>query len=496
MSKLLLTSTLFFSLVIVQFHSAHARLNTITGGISVNYDYDETVYDTEYDTTDTTELTSTRDNSYLKKFSIAPLFIYETKSSIDNLTIRFNPSLSYDQEESQSNIDHNFRISAFRKFTNRLRFDLSDSFIYSDDPELIEDDNSSDYNKGRKRYWTNDFILSSKYAYAANSSVGGGYAYRILRNDYTGIGGYEDYDKHTVNISLLHRFNKSWNIDLYTSYTRGLFDPPNQELVERVENGLENTSPGITDDINTNNLSNDLSEYRATTAVNWIFTQNKIFSATHSYTGSNYDALLRNDTNLHNLTFGAQYKPSKRFSFGLGGGPSYEKTETFDRNWDYNAHLNLDYALSKKSNISAGVEKSYDIQNFSQNNNSLGKDEGLTAFWKWQVKLSHKFTPDLNASLWASYRDEQQESILYGLANTTATNADLNTIDSDTLREETVYNRQIYEAGGSLKYSFLQWYTTSLRYTYRQQSSDVINDSYDEHRVFLTLSVQKELLRW
>jgi len=88
MSKLLLTSTLFFSLVIVQFHSAHARLNTITGGISVNYDYDETVYDTEYDTTDTTELTSTRDNSYLKKFSIAPLFIYEQKAvSITSLSV-------------------------------------------------------------------------------------------------------------------------------------------------------------------------------------------------------------------------------------------------------------------------------------------------------------------------------------------------------------------------------------------------------------------------
>jgi len=98
--------------------------------------------------------------------------------------------------------------------------------------------------------------------------------------------------------------------------------------------------------------------------------------------------------------------------------------------------------------------------------------------------------------LWINYRDEKQESILYGLANNPETEVSGGVINDETIREESVFSRKTYEAGTSLKYSFLQWYTASLKYTFRQQDSEEVNDSYDEHRVFLSLSVEKELLRW
>lgn len=472
-------------------HPAQARLNTLTGGITTGYDYNETNYDR-----DSNDETLATENSYLKKLSIGPLFIFETSSSIDQLTISYNPSYTYDFENSNSDVDHNFSLSGYRDISQKLRFGLSDSFIYSDDPNLIATDNTSDYNKGRRRYWTNDFNINSSYTYDIESSFGGGYSYRILRNEDTGPGGYEDYDKHVADLSLQHRINSSWNIGATTSYTRGLFDPPDQSVGDSIVDGLESIDPTITDSIDTQNPTSDLSEYKASATLNWILSQRKTFLASYDFSGTVYDATLRNDTNLHNITFGAQYQYDTRLSLALGGGPSYEKTETFDGNWDYNAHFDLNYDVSKLSKFTASVKKGYEQQNFSSNNNGLGSDQGLTEFWEWKLNLSHALLKDLNANIFVSYRDEKQESTLHGIVTGIESGTDPLTTDRETIREESIFNRDIYQAGGSLRYTFLQWWTTGLNYTYRKQDSEQINDSYDEHRVYLTLTVQKELFRW
>jgi hypothetical protein len=477
-------------------HPVQARLNTLTGGITTGLDYNETDYSKDSNDDTSNEIIPPK-NSYLKKLSIGPLFILETTSTIDQLTIRYNPSYTYDLENSHSDIDHDFSLSGYRNFSKNLRFSLRDSFIYSDDPNLIESDNGTDYNRGRRRYWTNNFNINSTYTYAtANNSFGGGYSYNILRNEDTGPGGYEDYDKHVADLSLQHHINASWNITATTSYTRGLFDPPNQELAEDIGEGLESLSPGITEGTDTKDLSNDLSVYRAGGTLNWILSQRKTFSASYDFSGSVYDAILRNDTNLHNLTLGAQYQYSTRLSFALGGGPSYEKTETFDGNWDYNGYFNLNYKVSKRSELTASVEKGYDQENFSSNNNALGRDQGLTEFWEWKLAFSHELFKDLNTNLFVSYRDEHQEDILHGVITGLESDTALQTTDSETFREENIFNRINYRAGGSLSYTFLQWWTTALNYTYNKQDSERINDSYDEHRLYLTLTVQKELLRW
>ena len=216
----------------------------------------------------------------------------------------------------------------------------------------------------------------------------------------------------------------------------------------------------------------------------------------YDFSASNYDAILRYDTDLHNLTLSAQYQHTRRLSFGLGAGPSYEETETFDPNWGYNGYFNLNYNIAKRTNISAGVEKGFDQENFSANNNFLERDQGLTGYWNYNLDFSHQLSKHLTVTLFGSYRDEKQENLLHGFVNTSGNDSGLDTADRETFREESIFKRDIYEAGGSLAYTFLQWYTASLRYTYRNQDSERINDSYDEHRVFLTLSFQKELFRW
>ncbi len=487
----ILFTTIFLSTFSLASNS-QARLNVFTAGITTGYDHSETNYDRENETDETLP----SPNQYTKKLSIGPIFILETSSSIDQLTINYRPSYAYDFENSKSDVDHNFALSGHRSFNKELRGDISNNFIYSDDPTLITDDSSSDYNKGRKRYWTNTFNIKSTYTYYKQSFFGGGYTYRVLRNDDTGIGGYEDYDKHSADIFLTHRFNASWNIESDASYTRGLFDPPDQEVIDLVEAGLESLTGDNTTDTDTSDLSNDLSEYRLHATLNYVFTPSKTLQTKYTFSASNYEAILRNDSVLHNVSFGAQYQYSKLLSFGLGGGPSYEKTDTYDANWNYNAYFNLKYTLGKRTSLSASAEKGYEQDNFSSNNSALGRDQGLTEFVDWQLDFTHKLLKDVDLSLFVSYRDERQENIVHGIITAIEDDTDLQGTDREERRELSVFNRDIYRGGFTLTYKFMQYWSTAFNYTYRRQSSERINDSYDENRAYLTLSVQNEIFRW
>ncbi len=488
----LLFTTVFISAFLMP-STTLARLNTLTAGIVTGVDYSETNYDKD-ETDDKTVVGSA--NSRSKKLSVGPILILESSSSIDRLTINYRPDYTCDLEGSTSDTDHNLSVSGYRKLSKELRFDLSEKFIYSDDPDLVTDANSSDYNKGRKRYWTNNFNLKSTYTYNTESFLGGGYTYRILRNDDTGIGGYEDYDKHTANFFLTHQFNSSWNIDSSFSYTLGLFDPPDQEVVDTIEAGLETVAEGSTAVIDSDNLSNDLSEYRANAIVNWFFTSAGTLQIKYSFSASNYDAILRNDSILHNFSLGAQYQHSKRLSFNIGGGPSYEKTDTYDANWNYNAYFTFKYSISKRTSFSASAEKGYEQNNFSTNNNQYGRDQGLTEFTDWKLDFSHKLLKNLDLTLYTSYRNERQENIVHGIVTVINEETDLRETDREDQRELTIFERDIYRAGASFKYSFMQYWKAALHYNFRRQNSERINDSYDENRAYVTLSVQNEIFRW
>ncbi len=466
-----------------------ARQNSISGGLITSIDFTETKY---FD--NNIELSSSR-NSNKQKLSVGPVFIFNSKSRIDQITARYNPSYTHDIKLNEDNWEHDFHLMANRHFTKAFQCSLSEKFIYSDDPSLIASDNNASYRKDRKRYWTNDVNLATSYAYGRTNTVAAGYYNRILRNDYTEIGGYEDYDRHTADLSLTHHLNPFWNITLGTSYTRGLFAPPSQPVIDNVTEGFEAISPGLTTDTDTTNLSNDLSEYRANVALEHRLSNRKSVQLRYVFSKTEYDAILRNNTNLHNLTIGAEYQYSARLSLALGGGPSYENTETFDPNWNYNAHLNIQYDVDRHSKISANIDKGYDQENFSYNT-ALGRNQGLTGFWNAKLTFSHALLDNLNALLFISYRDESQENILYGVISAAENDIDFESTDRETIREESAFNRDVYQAGGTLRYTVQQFWTTSLSYTYRNQKSELINDSFDEHRVYLTLAIQKELLRW
>jgi hypothetical protein len=60
----------------------------------------------------------------------------------------------------------------------------------------------------------------------------------------------------------------------------------------------------------------------------------------------------------------------------------------------------------------------------------------------------------------------------------------------------TEFNRERYIAGAILRYTFWQFYTAGVDYTFTKQDSEQAGDDYDDHRILLTLSWEKELFHW
>lgn len=468
-----------------------ARKNIFTAGISTGYDYSETMYDQ-----DEVNDTSSSSNTRYKKLNIGPILIIDSKSSLDAITIDYRPSFVYDAEGKSHDMDHLFLLSGHRWLSKELFLEVSDRFVYSDDPELVEEDPGSDYYSGRKRYYTNTFTITSTYTYGGYSSFGGGYTYDILRNDDTGIGGYENYDNHTGDLFVTHRFNASWNVEGGISYTRGLFDPPDQEVVDTVDSAISSVTDTPVQDIDSSTLSNDLSEYSANATLNWVYAPAKTMEVRYFFSATDYDAILQNDSILHNFSLGANYRFSNHFSFAFGGGPSYEKKDGYEANWNYNAYLDADYALSKRTTFSAAFEKGYEQDNFSANNTSLSRDQGLTEFIDCRLDFTHQLLKDLHLRFFASYRDERQENIVHGLVTVAEEDIDLTTTNREERRELTQYDKDIYRGGATLTYTFMRYWTTTLHYSFRRQNSERVNDSYKENRAYLTLSAQNEFFHW
>ena len=554
---------LFISLCSVQ--RSHARRNVMTGGLVFAYDYDKTNNERNNTEDGTPEDGASEDEKPLEHFSIAPLFIIETTSHRDNLTISFNPSFVYDQVSDQHDIDYNVKMSAYRFFSRRFRVDLSNSFIYSDDPELFEDEDQLNPNQHRKRYKVNNFNCNATYNYGVESFVATGYSYEILRNEETSTGGYEDYDRHNPTLTLQHRFNPSWSMNVMWGYTRELLYPPAPAIIEEVEgefkgadsvsvddnfnisndssdyrftlqhqfnpfwsmnvmwgytrelfgtlapavieeiedDSKDTDSPALAvigeiggeskeaDSVSVDNLSNDLSRYQITPRINYILSRRTTFWFSQDYTLINYDSLQLADSYLYELTLGSKHRHTRRLSFEFDGGPSCEQTDGFDPQWGYNAHLGFNYDLDRNSTLTASIIKGYDEESLASDNTALGRSQGFTAFWELKMSLVRQFDTDLTGAAFFSYRDEYQEKPLDRIGSSPDTS-----IDREAFREESILNRTIYEGGCSLGYKFLRWYSADLRYTYSKQESELFDERYDEHRIYLTFSIQKEILRW
>ncbi len=454
-----------------------ARVNSLTGGIGVSLDLSDRQE----------ELSS---NDY-ESLAFTPLLLFRSSSEKDNFVLRAAPGIKHDLNNSENDWDSNFLIAADRQVTQYWQFEVSDNFIRTDyyvsdtgalrdlvdsqqivstsadpaqgtsastvlaqetptstllpqeAPSSSEPGLSTDL--GRRRYWRNNLNLSSGYEYSEGSSVNLGVGYNALRNDDTGFGGYEDYDRYVANFWDKHRINAIWQTYAAFSFIRGEFDQ------------VTTTNP--------DELSKDLNEYRLDLRLTNQSIIHNPLSLYYNYIGSRFDEELRDDSDTHQIGVNWKHEFSPHMYTNLGAGPSYAKTEEQDDQWGVNGIAELNYRI-EHGFLNFLVEKKYDVVNFSGTN-----EVGLVDAWDSRLSLAYRVLKDLTLSGRLSYLNEDR-------------------------KQQIDYQKDRYIAGGGLSYRFWRYYKASVDYQFTKQNSDRIGDDYEDHRVLLTLSWQKELMQW
>lgn len=444
----------------------HAAVNTLSAGITTGYEY----FDRSYDNSG-----SSSDDDDYSRFRVSPFVTITSETTRHTANFTYAPSYWYDFDESEDDLDHRLSLEYQRLLTQHWSFSLADDLRISDEynsysptvdsktgeitsegPGAETSGNTLRDERGRRRYTNNALSLGTAYTYYEDSSIALDYGYQLLRNDSSYSGdNYQDYDRHDISTTLAHRINTRWKTTGSLGLVEGLYDS--------VENDSSNLIPADSDDV---------TEYRASLLAEYRWSQLHTLSGYYGYDQSDYESDLRDDSEIHTITFGWGWQPSERFNLNVGGGPTYTKRDGDDGTWGTNANFSMRYLLEKGSfamNASHGTR----IDNFS------GTDErGDTKFWRAQLDYQRSLTELLGMNVYAGYVKEDRDE-------TTSTTAGLQTISSD-----------IYSVGGGLSYRFLENYSARLAYGFVSSSSDDDNDDYDDHLITFSVSYENEFLQW
>lgn len=438
---------------------AFARVNSLIGGLSTGYDYSP-------------DSDRGSDNDKSERVFLSPMLHFSSLSERDSFELQASPSIKYDLDQYNTDWDSNVRVAADRFMTKDLQMGISNHYLVSDyfetgtdtltnpgnpSEEVIaptDPDLSSD--RGRQRYWRNSLSLFSNYAYREDSSFRLDLGYVVLRNDGETFNNddNQEYDRYSATLGNKHRYNAIWSSAMDFQFVFGDFK----------ENDFADE------------LSDDLKEYRLSLAVDNESIIHNPISLSFDYTAARYDESERNDDDIFQMRLTWRRDFSPRLYTILGAGPSYSKTEGQDAQWGGNGIAEIQYDVVEHGFLNFRVEKNYDVDNFS------GSDEsGVVDTWATILSGRYQLRSDLGLSgrLGYLYEDREELSPEPGDANNT-----------DTFHEDR------YIAGAGLRYTFLQFYTASVDYTFTKLNSDRSEDDYDDHRVLLTLSWQQELLRW
>ncbi len=533
------TSSLFLLLLsgAVLPQPATARDNILIGDLSVSYDYTKRNYSQatvsaqqpEEGVAEAPAIVPVYGNytGDRRDYTVSPRLTFSSQSQTDLLELTYAPGFVYDDLRYTTRVDHAFSLRTEKHGTRRWFFSLADTYFLGNDPlretdlrttgttagttaaesgaqggeqqaggqelqdtQQAEDTGALDERVGSRRYWRNTADLLVEYSYGEGSLVGGGYTYEILRNSGDTGGGYTEYDRHRLMAHVAHRFNAEWQVDFTGNYSKGIFDEPAVVAATPAEGEGED---GVAVDVlrPETSLSSDLREYIGSLRLDYSWSNHATVFFGDDSSRTDYDDPLRRDNWTHNLAMGLDYSFSPRFFLTLSGGPSFSKLGNQSWEVDYNVYGSVT-RLYLHSTLSAHVSKSYDVENFA------GRGNGLTDTWEAGIDYTYDFTRNLSSVLSVSYRDDRRLQHPY-VSTVVAPGEDAAATGEDAgeLLEGYDYHEKLFQAGISLDYTFLRWYTLSGGYTYARDETGLAGSSdYDEHRVFVQLAVSRNLFRW
>jgi len=450
---------------------AEARQNSLSGGGSISYEINRQNYDDAQAAGQ-----ANNDNNY-SRVIINPVLTIQSLAEKNAIGLTYAPSLIYG-DGNNGDIYQTARINANWSPTSRWNLVVADSYQETDtdlnninragfttepptttpggqqgsgtaggsQPSQSANNSQLTNQPGRQKYTNNTFNVNATYQYWEDSFFKLGYELDQLRYDDL-LGSNQNSDRHIVSTNIKHRLNSQYSLTAAASYARGTFD--------QAEPAVAGGTP-------------DVDEFHFSTSLQSLTIPHHPLSLTYFLDISNYDDSRQPDTQIHTLLLGWTWEMSEKSNFSLSAGPTYQKSDT-SNTWSYALNAGYNRQWSATGHINFNVAHGMEMRNFSGNSN----DNGQTEYWRAGVGITQALSENLSLNLMATAADED---IANGISSS--------------------HNTTQYTMGGGLSYSFGRWYSLGLNYSYTTQNGDLPADSYDEQRLMLVLSMQRDFLHW
>ena len=328
-------------------------------------------------------------------------------SQKNNFSINYTPSIvRYMHKASNKSytIRHNGSFSFSESLSQHLGFDMSDTYIRSDDP-IEQTEGIIGVRRTRKTYQRNDGRAGISYSFGTGDSFLLGYRHRWLDNKDISLVNGTIFDPYA---NFTYWFNIKHGLELSTGYTKANFKRGGSTLTDNDFSGFNQgvgyryrINPSTTASVdygftnrNFKGSSNDYKVHEASFGISHSLSEDMLYSFSAGYFGYKKD--LRND---NGLIFGISFtkrinRGSLNFSGTSGWNEAYLESEIRGFTKYQQLSSNFSYKVTEKLSSYASLSYRQDKDETGRKSKTIGVDYG----WDWAFLRYYSMSLDYSIS--------------------------------------------------------------------------------------------------
>ena len=441
MTKLHIWIVTFASVVLISGNAMSAQL-LFTPSVKVSEEYNDNI---DLDR-------KNKKDDFITRVSLG--FTADLLEQTAGLSLSYNPSYNFYADNSDNNYwQHVLNARLWNDFSRSTRLELSNYFLYSQDPlddDDVEDNQGNIVVRGNDRQRTQDTYYRDLATARLNHRFG--VEDRIYAQFVYGINEYnnpddEDSQEIAPSVGLIYWFTQWTGMELVGGYTRGLYDEQDSSDFSNYDGRLR---------LN-HRVSPRFGIYGQYRQIYRDWDQQGFVN-----TDGNNDGEVENNYNVYAPSAGVFYEFDQDLTASLGLGWYYQQIENEDdQNGPYvSSDINKLWSApgwSLRARGSTGI----DSEDFSDQN------QGFRRFVRADLIGRYDFTRQLfgDARLGFGYSD----------------------FINDTEKD---YR---YTARVGLGYTVFRWMTVRLDYEFNKLDEINGDDDYEQNRVYATITLQPDL---
>jgi hypothetical protein len=396
----------------------------VTPSLSIGAVYDDNIYLSRTD-----EI-----SDYIT--TVSPGLHLRVLSEKHSATLLYSPTFVwYNQEDRNDTVRHSGTLTFGQNLTRHLRFDLTDTYLKSEDP-LEETEGVASIRRTRNTYQRNSGQASFQYVFGPENGVTFGYRHSLLENEDVTL---DDGTTQNPFGTVTYWFDIKNGLELDYEFSDANFSRDDESPAE-----------------------DDYAGHGAGIRYIRRITRHTTGSLGYHIVSRGFEGRTE-DYKVHegSIDFTNAFSPDLTIS--LGGGYFVVKNERSndETGYTYNASMTK---LLERGSITIDGRGGWDEAYLE----AESERRGFTRYWGAGARIEYQIMEPINGYAGGSHRRDRNSS-----------------------------NREWENWQGNLglRWEFLRWFSLSLDYSYDERDDDVDTEDYKVNRVMLMVTARK-LYRW